>query len=419
MSTYDVNFYFGQAHNLDRVLLLAVPVLIYWRPILLLPSLLLMYMMVGQFDYPLRNYPWTEMNLVLRAMTLALAGILIKCMTGRKQFFNFCFLLFCLIAAQYFAGGMYKIWINWITHPHVNLIIHGAYAAGWARFLAPETVGKIVAAVSFTNLPLILFTLFAEAGAVFALWRRWSFKLFLVSWVLLHGGIFIYSGFFFGKWMALEIIVLAVLFLRKEPIELPTFQWQYFLFSILLIGAGHFWAGPPNLTWYDTPLAYGYEYEVVGESGTVYQLAPTSLSFYQDGFVLGLFDDLSESAQLTNSYAVTNNRWLADELLTISTTEQILALEEELGPYGYSEEKAANMDKFMIAYLSNWSVPSTATSLLSNVPYVPHLWSFTQGELYDSQEPATSVEIYQNVTFYYDGDIQPVRRTLVHSVIMP
>jgi hypothetical protein len=57
--------------------------------------------------------------------------------------------------------------------------------------------------------------------------------------------------------------------------------------------------------------------------------------------------------------------------------------------------------------------------LLSNVPYVPHLWSFTQGELYDSQEPATSVEIYQNVTFYYDGEIQPVRRTLVHSVIMP
>ena len=419
LSTYDVNLYFGYTHLADRLLLLACAALLVWRPIFLLPLLFLFQVMLKQFDYPLGNYPWTEINLILRSLTVALAALMLYFVTGRKQFANFCFLLFCLIAAQYFRGGFHKLRIGWILHPHLNLLMHGAWAMGWARFLSAESWARLIQAVSAANVPLMLFALIVEAGAVLALWRRRWLPWFLFGWMTLHGGIFLYSGFFFWKWMGLELILLLTLFWRKQPVELPIFSRPYFLFSLVLISLGRLLFGAPNLSWFDTPLAYDYEFEVVGVSGAVYALPPSQLSYYNDGFVLGIFDQLTTAPQLTNAYAVTNDPQMAADLVAAHSVADILALEAQFPASTYDEARVAAMDDFLRGYLSHWNDPSAPTLILSQIPSPPHLWSFAEQTVFNEQEPAERVDIYQTVSFYYDGEIRPVRRTLIHSVAIP
>ena len=419
MATYDMNYFYGQAHNLDRLVVALLPVAVFYRPVFVMPAVVLLNMMLKQFDYPLGNFLWAETNLIVKALSLSAAAIFLRQFTGRKQFNNMLFLLICLIAAQYVNGGLFKLRINWITFPHINHLIVGGHSVGWSRFLPANTAGQFSEWVSWANLPLMGLTLVLEAGALFVLWRRNVTKLFLIGWPLLHSGIFVYSGFLFWKWIVVELTIFVFLFTSRKLADFDFYKTPYFILSIILLLSCRLWANPPNLTWFDTPLAYGYQFEVIGESGRNYQLHPYALSFYSDSFILGVFDRLTTEPQLTNAFAVTSDRWMADELLTMEDLADIRALEADFEPYLTDPEFVAAFDHFLITYLSNWNEAVASQPLLSVVPYPRHLWSSPYMEPYEGQERAVGLKLYQNVTFYHEGEIVPVRRTLFHELAIP
>jgi hypothetical protein len=189
-TAYNYNLYFNSGHYLDRMLLLVLVVLTYWRPVFVFPFLLLAISVIWQFYYPLEEFdPVVEHFLLTRLLTLFFAAFLLQGLTGRRSATDFIFVALTFIATSYWRPGLGKIQMNWITHGHIYHLIFGSYAHGWLGFLEPTTVVSLAQQVSRFDWHMRIFTLLIEFGAIFFLWRRASLLAFLGGWTLFHWGI--------------------------------------------------------------------------------------------------------------------------------------------------------------------------------------------------------------------------------------
>ena len=150
LSCYARNLYLDQLHLADRLLVVALWLAIAWRPIFVLPFAVAATAVAGQFVVPLGFISWTEMGVIQRFSVLFGAFWLVRTVTRRRQSDLFVFAWCCLLAATYWTSGLGKLRVGWLTHPHVNLLLLGAYANGWLATVEPKVVeraAKIVAAL--------------------------------------------------------------------------------------------------------------------------------------------------------------------------------------------------------------------------------------------------------------------------------
>ena len=70
-STYYFNYYFNKPHLIDRFLLLGCSLLVYVHPVFMLPTLLMAFILIGQFFIPLYN-SWTDKMLTLEVCILTI-----------------------------------------------------------------------------------------------------------------------------------------------------------------------------------------------------------------------------------------------------------------------------------------------------------------------------------------------------------
>lgn len=418
-ATYDYNLYFAQGHYLDRVLLVLLAVLVYLRPIFAFAFIPFLLAVVRQFDYPMAQYPWTETNLLIRAMTLFAASLLVNLVLDSRRTTTYVFLLLCLVASQYWGSGIGKYQLDWISHRHLNLLPLGAYANGWLSFLEPKSIVLMVKALEWLNWPLMLFTLVVEWGALLFLARRRTMIFFLLAFIVFHTGIFATTGMFFWKWIALEIGLLFFFLIYKQAQSIPLFTLRHFLVSLLLIGGAPYWFKPTNLSWYDTPLTYNYRLEGIGLSGARYNLPTHTFTPYGDMFTLGNFHYLNQGPQLTHIWGVTGNRAIADRLLGLRTADDIFAYESQLNRIPFHEQKSLLFDDFIVRFVHRLNQRRSKATFFSILQPPDHLWSFPRDPVFTGQEPLSTVRVHQ-LTFLYNGEeIMEIRRRVVREIHIP
>ncbi|MCZ6672680.1 MAG: hypothetical protein O7C75_07050 [Verrucomicrobia bacterium] len=419
-STYDFNLYFNQAHYADRFLLLLLGVLVAWRPIFVFPFILLLLAIFNQFSYPFEGNPsWTELNLLVRALTLFGSTFLIWALTKRANTKDFIFLLCCLVASCYWGSGIGKFQLNWISHPHLHLLFFGAFANGWLGFCEPSTIVTLSKFFSHFTIPFMLFTLVIEWGALLLLWKRWSFLGFLGGFILFHIGIFFITGMFFWKWMVLEGALITYFVWNNEQREIPIFSWSHFTISVVIIGGSLLWFYPRNLSWYDTPVTYVHRIEGVGESGTRYHLTPQTFTPYSDLFTLGPFSFLSKYPQLTHIWGISGNIAIAEKLVNLTSPKLVFALEKEMGQISFDETAANNFEEFMAKFIGNLNERRSKRTVLSILQPPPHLWTFPKQDISKFQERLVKVSITE-VTFLYDGDhFRSIRERHIRDIHIP
>lgn len=359
------------------------------------------------------------MNYVVGVLTFFGAAFLLKVLIGNRNISDFVFILCCFIASFYFCSGLGKLRINWITHPHLNLLIFGAYANDWLAFLEPSTIVSISEKLAWSNLLLMAFTLLVEVGAIFLLWRRTLLLVSLCGFILFHSGIFAICGMLFWKWIVVEVGLLVFLLGRKRIQSIPIFTRGHFMLSIILIGGYNIWFNPSNLSWFDTRLTYSYRYEAVGESNKRYPLSSRMFTPYADMFTLGNFHYLNQHSQLTHIWGVTGNRVLADKLLQLNLPDQIYALEQEMGKIHFNLDKAARFDDLITRFIGNLNVRRSKRTWLSWLQAPAHLWSFPRDNTFKAQEQITKVIVYQ-VTSLYDGkQYLDIRKRVLREIDIP
>ncbi len=188
------------------------------------------------------------MELQVRIPILFGAFWIVRSLVGERRADLFVFLLSCLIAATWWASGWGKVRIGWITHPHIDLLLLGAHANGWLGFLESDAAVRIAHVVAAVRIPLMIFTLVVECGALLILWRRWSLPAFLVLTSTLHIGAFALTGIFFWKWILIDLAFLTFLLHRRRVERLRIFSFAHFALADALILGSRAWVAARNLT---------------------------------------------------------------------------------------------------------------------------------------------------------------------------
>ena len=431
--TYDYNLYVNQSHYYDRFILITLTLLIAWRPIFILPFLLLLTSMIWQFSVPLENsYSFAQPSMPLRILTLFVAMMfcasfaalpagkaLVKSEVklGINSGVNeWLFLSLCIIAAHYWGPAIGKIVLVWFTYGHVFYLLPATYANGWLAFLTPEQISSFALTLASLDGFIVFSTLVLQLGSLFLLWRRSTLFALLACWTFFHIGIFATSGIFFWQWILIELaIVILIRILIKnhwnnDNQSIPFINRNHFILSIFLIGTSIFWVNPVRLAWYDTPISYTFRFEATGESGQRYTLPPRFFTPYDYVFTLGKFEYLTLDQRLGIIWGSTGNRETADQLLLAKTKADIFHLEQAIGQSYHNEDKSKQFDNFISQFISNANERGSKATIFNVIQAPRQLWTFAKqpdgkmngATVYDFQEPIYGVKVYQ-VTSWFDG----------------
>ncbi len=422
--TYDYNLYFNQAHYLDRLLLIVLVFCIAWRPIFVLPFLLLVTALISQFLHPDPvSYSWAQPSMPLRLLTLFVTlHIFYAYHRERKKQKSSDWLLLslCIIAAHYWGPAVGKMQLIWISYGHVHNIFQAAYANGWLVFLDTSQLSFLIRVLAEFDWFVRIATLTIQLAAVFLLWRR-SFLIGLMTfWSLFHLGIFFVSGILFWQWIAIEIFAVWLLQTIWKDGASILFNRSHFVLSIFLIGTSMFWVRPVILAWYDTPISYTFRFEAIGKSGQRYTLPPRFFAPYDYPFTLGNFAYLLKSARLDVAWGGSQNREVADMLLQARTKEQIFEIEKQLNNNKFDQRKTENLEKFIRQFVINGNERGSKSTFFRPVQAPRQLWTFSRGSTYTFQEAIFKVNVYQ-ATSWFDGnkyneiDVKAVREISIYE----
>lgn len=419
-ATYNTNLYLGRLHGSDRLLLVLLAALIWWRPLFVLPFVLLVIPMIRQFSVPLGNFSIVAPYLFVRILMLFTATWLLMLISGRRSAIDFVVCVLALIASNYWVCGLGKLRLGWITYGHFHYLAPAAHANGWLGFLEPETFNSAVRTLMLFDWPMGLMTLVFECGALILLVRRRVAIVVLGGWVLFHIGVFAVSGICFWKWLILDATLL-VFFLSADRARLfPVFGGKRFVVSVVLIAGSPFWYKPVALAWYDSRVSYSYRMEATGASGATYQLAPRFFAPHDYQFTFTGFGYLDPAPTLGVVAGALADRKTGEALIAAATTEEIFAIERERGRTRFDEMRAAAFDSFVARFVGNVNEHGMAGHWYDWLRAPPLLCSSGREPAYpDGGERIRKVTVVQ-VMSDWDGErYSEIRKRVVREIEIP
>lgn len=419
-ATMEHNFYLDQGHLLDRGLLVGLLVALWFRPLFVLPLVVLLTTLLWQLVVPSLGGSILAHKLqVLHVLNLFAAAWLLHAVTGARWKTEFVFLCCCIVAGAYVAAALAKFELGWLGRAQLFLMPASAYGHGWLDFIGPDGIGEIATWLDLLDGPMQLFVLLVEAGCVLFLVRRWVSIGLLVAVIFFHFGVLALYGFFFWTWILLDAALLGLLLAQPDVLRETGLGLAGLLLSMLLIATAIYWVKPPWLAWFDTGLTYTYRFEAIGESGQRYTLRPGYFAPYDDVFTMTSFRYLSDDHRmLTGAYGVTKSAEIADAIAAARSAEEIFALEESAGRATYSEEKAQRLVRFVSRYLANRNAreerPASGAALKPPMLFISH-----REGVVDTGSDRVKEIIVREVTTWFDGKRPREIRVLEAARIVP
>ncbi|MDJ0754648.1 MAG: hypothetical protein QNJ45_14075 [Ardenticatenaceae bacterium] len=417
-ATLDVNLYFGQAHIIDRLLLIALALLVMWRPVFVLPFLLVLLPFNAQFHYPLGNHSIAQISLPSHLLMIFFAGYVVQRFTGRQMGREIMFLICCLIASSYVWPGIGKIQLGWVAHRHVYLMIFSSYSVGWLGFLEPEIIADFARFMAFFDWPVVVITLVIEVGAIILLWRRKTALFWFASFVALNTSILITSGIFFWTWIIINATMVVLLWRFGDRPLFQIFSTKQFYLSLPIILAGSFLFRPAKLAWLDAPINYSYQLEATTIDGQTFPLSTRFLAPYDTHFALGNLGLLDNGVQLGIVWGAVHDFDIAQELALASNEAEIWQIEQAYGVNAFDEDEAARFDRFVARIAGQLNDQAAKQTALSWIKAPRQVWTFHEGDeaAYTNDQLIESVIVYQVVSFYDGQSYRIIRQEPVREI---
>ncbi len=432
-TAYDFNWYFNQAHLVDRALLVVLAVGVVWNPSMLPAFLLAMFIVMGQFVHPFGFYSGTDKRMLLDVLIMFSAVTVVKGLgwvpirwkdreVREDTLFVFCML--CLIGSFYLFPAIAKLLLSphgyeWITQNDHGYILARKVERGWLSFLDPSTVESTVKTVTSLGLVIGVGGIVTEAFGLLMLAGRRICMFCLLSFIVLHGLIYLTSGILFWEWMCVDVALIVLLAcLTRESVQL-IFNRRMLAASLIVMAAAPIYFRPVGLGWFDTKLDNFTLVEGVGESGQVYELAnvflsPYSLTFEQERFLF----PLDEKFTSQGSSAIHN--YQAFQEINAASMEEISAVKDKWGRNYHDPEKTAALDRFLRTYFKNLNSGESNEfwfGRFQSPPHHPGTHLPTQLARHDElPEDLAEVRIRLVETFYEGLTPHVFRNEVIHRV---
>ncbi|HUQ52683.1 MAG TPA: hypothetical protein VM692_10720 [Gammaproteobacteria bacterium] len=420
LSTYGYNYYFDQGYYVERVLLVALVPLTWWRPVFALPFLALAYTFLWQLAEPaLGGSIFPHKLQILRAVSLFAAAFLVYAVTGYRRIAPLLVLLCSFVAAAYWVAAVAKYNLSWLSDARLLTMPVSAYAHGWLAFLDPATVVAVSTAIGRYDPVLRALVLTLEGACLFFLWRR-SLSMWLLGLLILfHCAIFALYGFFFWTWMLLDGALMLLLWRAGGSADTGVYNVRNAVLSVGLILAGSWWARPPQLGWFDTPLTYTYRIQALDAEGRRSTVHPYFLTPYEDVFTMTAFSYLAtDHPRLVGAYGATADADLARELFDARTPADVFAIENEREREP-DRARAARFYRFLEQYFATRNRRGERLCYLRYLRPPQQFWSF-RGDWPDVEHDRVAQLAVVEVTTFFNGKgLEVIRESELARIKIP
>lgn len=414
-STYDLNLYLNQTHLFDRIALLILIPLIWWRPIFVFPFIMLSYAIIGQFDI-LAGFSWAIPMLPIHLLTIFWLYFLMYVFTKNNRPSDFLFLVGCLLVAHYWNSGFLKLNTEWLLHDPLNFLLPATYANGWWSSLSVDEIGTFTEKLMPFNPFLRPLVILLEVGSIFFLFHRKLAIGFLTGFIGFHIGVMIYSGICFWVWILIDFS-LVILLLQKNGFS-KIFKFNKFQIAlfILLILSSIKWNRGGILFWHDSPMNYTFKFEAHAEDGKTYPLPPNFFAPYDYQFTIGRIGHFDKNLLLPITWGGTSkniSKWFRE---TQPSNEEIFKYEKENGYSRYDENKKILFENFIQTYIQNWNKRLSKKIGLNAFQSPRYLWTFPKEAFPENPMRIIKVNILEVTTLYQAGQYSEIRRRPIQEI---
>ncbi len=391
---YDFNLYYFQGYYWDRLILIGLLFCIYYRPIFILPFLLMLRLVINQFEI-IPGFSWAESSMPIAILTLFLTFFIVYVLSRRFIIGDFVFLLICLLAAHYWLPGLGKMSYLWITEDQVKFLIPSSQANGWLKSWSDEEINSFMSVMAALNTPLKILTLLLEFGAMFIFLRRRLVLLFIIGWIGMHVTIFWNTGICFWIWSATILMIFYFLGRKNSPLAEIKFTSLDIVLGMILIIGGSYWNRIVKLAWFDTPLTYVYQYEATNKEGETFQLAHHFFAPYDYQFTINSMSYLCDMPLLNTSSPL-----VFRDIMNVKSSDELFALEQKSGINQFNGRKSKQLRGFLSQYIQNWNKRRSNRTALSILEAPRLLWTSPLEFEEEKIGEISSIKVVQ-VTFYY------------------
>ena len=404
--TQGYNPYLGQEHLLDAIIVTALLVWLWFRPVVIFPLTLLLAVMLWRLIVPSIGGSILAHKLqVFHVLSLFCAVALVHALTGWRNWCEFVFLTACLIAGAYFTAALAKIELGWWELDQLYLLPVSAYGHGWLHSLGPAGIGELSSQLRPLDVWLRWAVLGLESSClVFLFSRRLSLGL-LIALIGFHIGVLALYGFFFWTWILIDLGFIVLLLKSDDVLRASGNRLTAGMLSAALIASSPYWAKPPVLGWFDTGLSYNYRFVALGASGRSYVLHPGYFSPYEDVFTMTAFSYLPVGhSVLTGAYGVTKNKAVAKSILRAKSAEEIFELERTLGTVRFNAANTARLVQFIEVFVRRKNSRPAGGFSLSVLAPPPQFISLRAGVNDTGSDPIRQVR-FEEATTRFNGHI--------------
>jgi len=430
-SVYNVNLYFDQIHAIDRLLIVALWVLLWFHPVAIAPFVSMVVLIVGQQQVPLPEGQWTwpdkrlPLDLLLSFESFLMVRALLR---DRMKPFVLPFALLCVTGLLYGHAAVNKALLGpqlswWVTHNDLsNLFVSSYVHGGWLREAGDGAIISSAHVLHAVKLPLAGITLLTELSG-FALVVRWMLtRILLVSFILFHIAIAASSGIFFWKWMVVDALLLWYLAMLhrdakggvestvRQRVGFFTPRLTMFALAIMLSAPLYFSLVP--FAWFDTRLVNYFEIYGIADSGRRYRLDARFFAPYDIQVQQSRHYALLDDSVLVGTYGSTLDARVAVALETAKPSD-LPELRRRYGQHWTSPEVGEVYIDFIRRYVANAQRRGGRRSLLTWLAPPYHFRTTPPKDTYRFEEPLTAVEIEFREYLYDGSQIIPTRRLLV------
>ncbi|WP_218032902.1 hypothetical protein [Brevifollis gellanilyticus] len=380
---YPYNYFYGQAHLLDRVIILILGVAALRRPSAL-PLLMfgVMYSYLQWRGAGLSDAEFTNRKMILdMAYMLGAAGLarpwIVRWFPQHLPALTVAFVGANII--HYWMPGLAKLeigqnWLDWTLHDDLYNLTVSTFLYGWNALWDQAGVIRLHETLQPFGLPLKLFVIFVEVALLAAFWNRRWFVLLAVGRAMLHMGILVFSGDTFWNWILTQLAIVAAFWskpsddedaAKNHPGSVALFSLPMMLTAMayMLITAHSHKAS--TLAWFDSQITERYALHAVMEDGRRLYITPTFFEPYDFPMIqaqyhyLQLADGGAKGEKiLTRTFGAIHEWEKAHEMRGVTDVEQARALVQKLGTLGKKPADDVKLipyfDKFIRTWMKNY-----------------------------------------------------------------
>ncbi|MCA1962595.1 MAG: hypothetical protein LDL31_01465 [Prosthecobacter sp.] len=442
-SLHPYNFFYDQAHLVDRAIILSLAALTLWRPAFFPLFFWAAWCCYAQWYHPAFKDP----ELTNRKMVMDMAYVLFACGLLRPwltrlpaftaQALPLAFL--CANMISYWMPGLAKLeigsnWLDWTLHDDLTHLMVSTYLHGWNLLWDQEGAIRLHQALQPLGLPLKLYTVFIELALLAAFWNRRWFVLLAAGRALLHVGIMVLSGDTFWNWIVIQSAIVAA-FWKPQPQEQASSSGTSNLFTptatlataiyILLTAHSH---KASTLGWFDTQLTERYNLYAIMEDGRRLYIVPTFFEPYDFAFIQSQFHFLQYGGStegpkvLTRTFGASHDAQSARLMREAKTPDEARAVIESHGHASLEPKVDINrpqeFENFIRAWMRNHAARQNS-GLVKTLHFLsPPLHAYVystrpEKETYLGEQPVRAVEVeFERIYFTGEDFVEMDRRTL-------